>query len=598
MRVHTILAAALAFSTGAHSQNIEPRLPERWDTNSAEDTLLDGFKHEAGRIPVRPVRFASTPAPERIPGTFSPWWLRGQASTIGNSNRARPVTLEDLYVRAIKNSTQIRVFSDLPLIRETGIREAKGAFDTNAFVAGQFGRRNEPVGSTLTTGGASRFKQDEWEFEAGVRKKVISGAEVVLSQKLFRTDNNSTFFVPNPQSRATLELSVVQPLLKGAGVGYNRSIIEIAKIDSEVAMAEFMRQSESHMLEIARTYWALYAARVTYLQRLRLLDETAKLADEVKAREKIDAQGAQIFRAQSAVAERKADLIRAEAAIRNAQDRLKALTSDPELIADASVELIPRDRLVLDGEPVDARAAAHTALRTRPEINQAFMQLRAATIRENMSRNELLPELNLVLNGSLNGLDNGEYGGAWSNEYNAGAPGWGIGFVFSFPLENNIARARHERRQLETRQQINQVKTTVDTVLLEVKVSAREVATSYREALAKYAAVLAYKEDIATLTARRSIQPFNAQASQVTDYIDRMLDAQDRRAIAEEDFIRSAANYQVSLVNLQRAKGKLLHYENVNVVRDRDGHLPLLHLQKGTGDGKGSRDSKKLLTTE
>jgi outer membrane protein TolC len=410
--------------------------------------------------------------------------------------------------------------------------------------------------------------------------------------------------------QATLELNIVQPLLKGAGIGYNRSIIEIAKIDSEVAMSEFIRQSESHLQEIARAYWSLYAARVTYLQKLKLLEETGKLADEVKARVKLDTQSSQLFRAQSALAGRKADLIRSEAAIRNAQDRLRSLTNDPGLLRNPDVELIPRDHLVLNGDMVDAQGAARVALETRPEINQAFMQLRAATVRADMSKKELLPELNLVLKGALGGLDDGNYGTAWTNEYNTGGPGYGVGLVFNYPIENNIAKARHERRLIELRQQINQVKTTVDSVVLEVQVSAREVATSYREALAKYSTVKAYGEDIATLEARRTIQPFSdpavaaimgpeatktAQATQTTDYIDRMLDAQDRRATAEEEFIRSAANYQVSLVNMQRAKGKLLRFEGIKVIRDRENGLPTLHLEKGTGSGK---DFKKIITSE
>ena len=604
----TLAASLYLVAAASAAPLVEPQLPERWQPNEAEKPLIGEFDAEVKRISPEPRRFASTPASERIPGDFAPWWIRGQANSIGKRTHRQDVTLEDLYLRAIRSSTQIRVFSDLPLIRETGIREAKGAFDTNAFVQSQFEHLNDPVGNTLTTGGASRFKQDEWSFEAGLKKKVITGAEVSLSQKLGQISNNSIFFVPNPQSTSRLELSILQPLLKGAGVGYNRAVIEIAKIDSEVAMAEFVRQTESHLQEIARAYWTLYAARVTYLQKLTLLDETGKLADEVKARMKVDAQTSQLFRAQSAVASRKADLIRSEAAIRNAQDRLRALTSDPRLLPDSDVELIPRDQLVLSGEMVDAQQAAQTALRTRPEINQAFNQLRAATIREQMSKNELLPELNLVLKGSLGGLSGGDFADAYSREYNTGGPGYAVGLVVSIPLENNIARARLERRRLELRQQVDQLRTTVDSVLLEVKISVREVGTAYREALAKYAAVKAYGEDIATLEARRGVQPFMdpglgadarsaAVQSQTTEYIDRMLDAQDRRTGAEEEFIKSAAEYQVSLVNLQRAKGKLLGFEAIQIVRDRDEKkLPLLYLEKGGRDGKTVRDGKKLTT--
>ena len=108
--------------------------------------------------------------------------------------------------------------------------------------------------------------------------------------------------------------------------------MRIAKIDSQVAMSEFIRQSESHLLEITRTYWALYAARVTYLQKAKLVEETGRVADEMRARQDVDARKTQLFRAQSALALRRSDLVRSEAAVRNAQDRLRALTSDPELL--------------------------------------------------------------------------------------------------------------------------------------------------------------------------------------------------------------------------------------------------------------------------
>ncbi len=559
--------------------------------------MLDDYHAEIAKVGKGNRTFAKK-SPATIPGDFSPWWIRGQKNTLGDNSQSQGITVDDLYVRAIQHSNQIKVFSDLPLIRETGIQEARGEFDTNAFLQGKFDRKNDPVGNTLTTGGASRFRQDEWSTEAGAKKKFITGTEVTLSQELSRTDNNSVYFVPNPQSKATLSLNIVQPLLKGAGVSYNRSTLRIARIDSEIAMSEFIRQSESHLLEITRTYWALYAARVTYLQKAKLIDETAHVADELKARQTVDAKQSQLFRAQSALATRRSDLVRQEAAIRNAQDRLKALVNDPDLLGSAGAELVPRDRLILTSMPVDAQFSAQQALENRPEINQAFLQLRAATIRENMQRNELLPELNLVLQGSLGGLDNGDYGTSYERQYGKGSPGWGAGFVFSFPLENNIAKARYERRRLELRQQVDQVRTTIDTVLLEVKVSAREVSTAYRETQAKYSAVKAFTEDIDSLQARRAVQtaspaPGADESSQTAFYLDTLLDSQDRRSNAEEEFIRAAANYQIAIVNLERAKGKLLSYSNVEVVRTKDENgLPLLHLEKGGRDGKSSVSGK------
>ena len=109
---------------------------------------------------------------------------------------------------------------------------------------------------------------------------------------------------------------------------------------------------------------------------------------------------------------------------------------------------------------------------------------------------------------------------------------------------------------------------------------------------AKYAAVTAYTEDIDTLQARRGLKAVDDEASMAT-YLDTLLDSQDRRARAEEEFIRSAAEYQISISNLERSKGNLLAYKNVNIVRDKDQKkLPILYLEKGQRSAKGAVESK------
>ena len=45
-----------------------------------------------------------------------------------------PVTLESLLFSALAHSSQVKVYSELPLIRETAIIEADSAFDPTAFL--------------------------------------------------------------------------------------------------------------------------------------------------------------------------------------------------------------------------------------------------------------------------------------------------------------------------------------------------------------------------------------------------------------------------------------------------------------------------------
>lgn len=478
----------------------------------------------------------------------------------------RETTLEELFISAIQNSSQIKVFSELPLIRQTSIQEARGAFDITAFVEGKYDSVNDPVGSTLTTGGASRLEEEKLGFRAGLKKKVETGAEIYATQELKRTDSNSTFFTPNPQVEARLTVGVVQPLLNGAGIGYNRSIIRIAKIDSQIARQEFLRQVESHLLEITRTYWGLYMARGVYQAKERASQEADKTLKDLESRNNFDAIEQQILRARAASAERRADLVRSESAVRSAEDRLKALVNDPAIREVSAIEIIPTDKPVLDRTVADLEQAAAAALQNRPEVQQAFLQLKASAIRRDMSRNEMMPVLNLMLEGYVAALRRDDWAGPLNDQFDPMRPGYSVGLRLEYPLGNNQAEARNMRRRLEMRQLVSQLRTTMETVLLEVKVSMREVHTAYRDLSAKYDSMLAAREDLEHLQKRREAMFLGGDTTAIS-YIEYVIDAQQRRATAEENFLRAVATYNVALTTLERSKGNLLAYETIAPVK-------------------------------
>lgn len=559
------------------------------------------MKENEERVKSLPNDRSSVPTGNVKPGKDDAWWAPEVAGSL-REGADQKITLESLFVRTIKNSTQIKVFSDIPLIRETGIQEARGEFDTVSFVEGMYARTNDPIGNVLETGFTTgRFLQDQVSAEAGLKKKLATGAEVKVSQQAGVLSNNSEFLVPNPQGSARLKVSVVQPLLKGAGIAYNRSVLDIAKIDSESAMLEMVRQAESHLLEVARAYWALYLARATYLQKHRLYDQAVKVAEEIKARSTVDAVKGQTARADSAIAERRSDLVRAELAIANAQDRIRALVNAPDLAEAGAPELIPSDAPLMREYRVNYEQAAKRALAQRPEVLQAFQQVRAAAVREKMQRNEVLPALNMILEGYVAGLAaSGNSGEAFNNQFNQGAPGAAAGFNFEFPIENNTAEARHTRRLIELRQQVNQLRTTIETTLLEVKVTAREVRTAWRDYAAKLESMTAAKADLSQFQARREVEtPLPGEPQQAsavsteatTAYLDSLLSSQNRLTIAEEEFAKTATTYQLAVLNFERAQGNLLNYEDISIVRTTDPKnkkLPLLKLQKGAGEAKAA----------
>jgi outer membrane protein TolC len=492
-----------------------------------------------------------------IPDNFFPWWQDRIQRPLLQNAQAIKLDLESLYIRTLNHSSQVDVFRDLPLIRETAILESTGKFDPHLFMESFYKRTNEPVGSTLRTGGSERFEEHEWTVSVGLRKKVITGGEIEISQKLSGIDSNSRFFVPDDQSVTRLQLSFTQPLLNGGGIEYNRSIINIAKLDHNVAMDEFQRQVESHLLAVSRGYWSLYLERTMMLQKKRLVQATEKIVSELDSRRELDVLPSDLARAKAALSQYTAELMRAGTAVRNAEDRLVSLVNDKELRSiDKLVELIPDQIPVLFKKTLAEQEAVNIAMYNRPEINQALKQLKAAMIRADMSEKELLPVLDFYATWYGSGL-NGDYNLEDSIGDQYTHPGsYELGLHFDYPLGNHAAEARNERRRLEVRQLQNQLRTTMQTVTLEVQVTQRELDASWNEMAAKYASMKATSEELISLQKRTDI--FDNNDMSVGVYLRQILDAQERLTAAESAFLSGLVTYNLALVNMDRATGLFL----------------------------------------
>lgn len=510
--------------------------------------------------------------PAEMPG----WYGETGNPLLSGIPSTRPLTLDETLALALRHSHQIRVFADLPLIRETGTAEAEGAFDFRAFVEPTYDHRDEPVGSSLVSGTRDRLVEDEGSVRAGFRRRIETGGEVTVSERVGDEESSADFFVPGRQSSTTLALRVVQPLLFGAGIRYNTSTIRLASLDAAIADHELRRQVESHLLEIARAYWSLYAARAVYAIHLRQAQTIREIVDELNARGEADVLRHQILRAESALWDRQADLVRAETAILNAQERLRALIN--EETGWGQTEVIPSSDLLTTAVPIEElRGAGRVAIENRPEIEQAFLQLRAAAVRLGMNTNETLPTLNLILEGRMQGLADGpDLSGAWDDQWDATEAGGMVALLFEIPLGNTTARARQIRRRIEMRQQIHQLLTTVDTVMLEVRISEQEVDVSWRDLVAKSRQALAAREEVEHLLARRDLEVLTEPTSH---FILDLMAAQDRQVGAERGLATALAVYQVAVLNLQRAKGTLLQYAHVVPVRSQEDDLPVLRLE-------------------
>ncbi len=540
-------------------------------------------ENEAPRVKVSPPK--KTDDLPDLPKNLKPWW---QPLVIESLNVEHTDTWyasrEEIILRAIKYSNQIKVFSDLPLIRKTSITEAEGKFDPHVFVEGMYTNIDEPIDTTLRTGREyGRFEEDEWRLKGGIRDPLTTGGEVELSQRIGVLDNNSLYLSPHDQAHARISLTFRQPLLLGAGFEYNESTIEIAKVDHEISMEEFTRQVQAHLLEVERAYWSLYLERAVLLQKKRLYDETKSVIKTLEARRGIDTLESQLIEARAMESARYADSIRYEQSVRNAEGKLIALINDPSLVMNEKFEVIPTTIPVEQLVKIEMPDAVALALKKRPEIKQAFKQLKTSMMRTEVAKNELLPILDFYIETYLDGLEgDSDVTGAMANQYDPTRPSFIAGLNFDLALGNRIAEIRHQRRRLEARQLINQLRVTIETIMLEVQVAVREIDTSYREVKSKYQAMVAANAKLETLKARRSLI---SNTDWQSNYLQRLLDSQAQLADAERDFLTAYIAYNIAYVNLQRAEGVLLEAKQIEYYEDTedeafDGEeLPILQLR-------------------
>jgi len=499
-------------------------------------------------------------SPEQTPRPQQ-WWSPHINSPMRDAEPILHASVDQLIQMAMANSAQLFVYSKVPLIRQTAITEADSAFDWTAFVDGLWEDTDEPVGNSLTVGGtADRFKDNNVSVTAGVRRKTTIGSNFEVSQRIGHQNNNSTFFIPQDQGTSRLTLSFTQPLLRGRGQVYNTSLTVLAQIDTKAARDEFERQLETHLMEVVRGYWALYLERGGLTQKVKLYEKTQRIVEQLERRKHIDTQLTQLVSARAALAERTSDLVRSQAAVRNAETRIRGLLNDPTMDQTRPVEIIPTEPPTSTYFPFGLAESVETAVQNRSEVLQAIKQIRAGCVRLNMAKHEMMPVLNAVTAVYVSGLrGSSDVGQAWMDQFDRGAPSYSAGLQFEVPVWRRATRARRKRRQIELEQLEGQYRNSLETVKNEVEIAVREVHTSFEEMRTKGLAMEAASREADALLHRwEQLADANTSASLA---LESLLRSQERTTNAEFEFLTAQLTYNLSLMHMKRAMGILVNMD-------------------------------------
>lgn len=488
-----------------------------------------------------------------------------QQTTTRPFRESTRISLKEIIQRTVAYNLDVKVAGYDPAVEATRVIEADARFDPTFFTNLQYqdSKILTPALGIQTGDPLDPTVNRVTQFQTGIRQNLPSGGQAELRTGVQRIERNveATAFNdpgPNPYYLNDLTLQITQPLLRDFGYQVNQARTVIARNTQRVSLLEFRKSIEDNLELAERTYWQLVQAERELAIAERLYAETTKTVDLLKARIGQDVSRVQISQAFASAESRAAALLRARQQVQNFSDQLKRIMNDPDMPVSSGTQLLPGTDPVEQPISFVLEDQIKTALDNRLELGQQQLRIDSASLAMAVAKNNLLPQLNLQASGGLQGIGE-DPGDAWDNVDDAYST-WSLGFQLEIPIGNRAARSIHQRSKLQRQQAIDSYRNLIEQVALDVKQQLRDVEVSYNEIAATRRARFAAADNLAALQQRE-----DNQEPLTPEFVNLKLDAQSRLADAARAESASISSYNIAIARLEKAKGTLLRYNNVQM---------------------------------
>lgn len=455
-----------------------------------------------------------------------PLLLAATAATNGPALR-----LEDAVLMALQNNRELEVQRLQPAIVKTAEQVERAAFDPVLSGAAATTRDSGSNETTVTAASLAASQQ----LPTGTRLE----AEVAGSRQREAA--------PGPEA-AGAALTLTQSLLQGRPLAANLASLRQARLDTAISEYELRGFAESLVAEVEVEYWNNVLARRRLLIDEEALRVTERQLEEIDHRIRVGGlPETERASAQAEVALRHEALINARSAVDLSALRLRRLI-EPAALAAGGLNPAPATE---PSEPAGGLEplAIHlqAALRRRPDLNQARLQVQRGDLELVKTRNGLLPRLDLFVRLGDTGYARSFDGAV--NDIDGRDPEYSVGVKFAFPPVNREARALQRRAELTREQAESALENLQDLVRVDVE--------------SAYIEVLRTREQMSATAITRQFQEEKLRAEQVKFRVGRstsLLVAQAQQDLVNSqvaEVLSRIARLQ-SLIRLYRLEGTLL----------------------------------------
>ena len=351
-----------------------------------------------------------------------------------------------------------------------------------------------------------------------------------------------------------LGVGVTQALLQGMDIRANLARVHQARIESLISEYELRGFTEILLEDVESKFWDYALAQRQIEIYTNSLNLAEKQMDEVQERINIGQLAeTELAAAQAEVALRRENLINARSDL--AKERLNLLRLlNPSENVNWNRDIILEYETALPSIELDnVEQHVQVALKMRPDLNQARLQIQQGDLEVIKTKNGLLPKMDFFIAFGKTGYAdtfNRSANNIFGDSYDVTG-----GLLFEYPPVNRSAQARHTRAVISRQQLLEALKNLTQLVQVDVRSAYIEV-TRAREQITATAATRNFQEE----KLRTETEKFRVGKSTS------LLVAQAQRDLLASQIaeIQAFANYLKALVDLYRLEGSLLQRRGIS----------------------------------
>ncbi len=458
-----------------------------------------------------------------------------------------------------------------PIQNVPGVEAALSEFDANLFANSNLVRQDNPQNNLPTSPQfPSVTDNTTGQFRTGIAKKTATGAafEVNTTTGYIHWTDNLTprpSYVALPTFWTTqLEAKWDQPLLRGRGTQVNRIPLMLARINTDITVSQFQGMVRNLIMDVENTYWDLHLA-YRNLETAKISRDSAQIAWRI-ARGKNPGPGSA---AEEAQATEQYFNFRGvvETSLRELYNKENQLRFLMGLAATDGRLIRPIDEPTMAKVTFDWRAISVEALQRSPELLQQKWALKQDELILIGYKNKLLPRLDVGAQyrwlGAGNNLINSDRSGLrfdqpGSNAFETLTHGdyqeFSVLGTFEMPIGFRRELAAVRNAQLT----VARDKAHLEDMELNVT---HLVGTAVRNVDGNYGLIQTHFNRWSAAEAELNSLRAQYEGGKITLY--ELLDAQRRRAQAQNDFYKAVTEYSKSIAEVHFRKGSLMEYNNV-----------------------------------